>query len=77
MSPRLAAHAPLLAFLDAQPSLSPLAGLALRVAVTAEQWSTRRRTRLALSRLDAHLLKDVGLDRRTALTEARRKFWQG
>ena len=77
MTPRIAAHAPLLAFLDAQPSLSPFAGLALRAAVQLETWSKRRRTRLALQQLDDRLLNDVGLNRREAYLEARRKFWQG
>jgi uncharacterized protein YjiS (DUF1127 family) len=46
------------------------------VAVTLTKWSERRRTRIALADLDDHMLRDIGLDRRTALTEARRKFWQ-
>lgn len=72
-----AAHAPQIAYLGAQSTLSPLAVVALRVAVTLTQWSERRRTRLHLSHLDDHLLHDIGLDRLTARKEANRKFWLG
>ncbi|ETW14709.1 hypothetical protein ATO8_02340 [Roseivivax marinus] len=64
------------AFLGRQTRLAPSAALALKVAVTLTKWSERRRTRIALADLDDHMLRDIGLDRRTALTEARRKFWQ-
>lgn len=67
---------PSLAFLGDHQPLSPLADLALRVAVVATKWQARRSTRLALSRLDAHLLKDIGLDRHVAHSETRRMFWQ-
>ncbi|ANT59259.1 MULTISPECIES: DUF1127 domain-containing protein [Roseobacteraceae] len=72
-----AAHAPLLAYLDAQRPLPPFAAIALRVAVVTAKWSERRHTRRALLELDDHLLRDVGLERTAALREARRKFWQG
>lgn len=72
-----AAHAPQIAFLGAQSKLSPLAVVALRVAVTLTHWSQRRRTRLHLSTLDDHLLRDIGLDRLSARKEASRKFWLG
>ena len=68
-------HTPQIAYLGAQSSLSPLAAVALRVAVLLTQWSERRRTRIHLTYLDDHLLRDVGLDRSTAYSEARRKFW--
>lgn len=66
-----------LRFLMDQPSLAPQTALAVRVAVVLETWAMRQRTRRALAQLDEHLLHDVGLDRRTAFIEARRKFWQG
>jgi uncharacterized protein YjiS (DUF1127 family) len=72
-----ATHAPQIAFLGAQSTLSPLAIVALRVAVTLTHWSTRRRTRLHLRDLDDHLLRDIGLDRLSAHQEASRKFWLG
>ena len=72
-----ATHAPQIAYLGAQSELSPLAVVALRVAVTLTQWSERRRTRIHLKNLDDHLLRDVGLDRLTAQKEANRGFWLG
>jgi uncharacterized protein YjiS (DUF1127 family) len=72
-----AAHASQIAFLGAQSKLSPLAVVALRVAVTLTHWSTRRRTRIQLNHLDDHLLNDIGLDRLSAQKEANRKFWLG
>ncbi|HBM58287.1 DUF1127 domain-containing protein [Salipiger marinus] len=73
----LTAHAPLLAYLDAQRPLPPVAALTLRLAVVFAQWSQRRRTRQALKQLDDHLLRDLGLERHVAQAEARRMFWQG
>ncbi len=70
-----AMHAPQIAYLSGQSTLSPLAVVALRVAVALTVWSERRRTRLQLKHLDAHLLRDIGLDRLTAQREANRKFW--
>ena len=70
-----ATHAPQIAYLGGQSHLSPLAVVALRVAVTVTVWSERRRTRLHLKHLDDHLLRDIGLDRLTAQREAGRKFW--
>ena len=70
------ANHPALAYLNAAQSLPPVVEIALRVAVLFARWSERRRTRIRLSELDDHLLKDVGLDRLTALREARRYFWQ-
>ena len=40
-----ATHAPQIAYLGGQSNLSPLAVVALRVAVTVTVWSERRRTR--------------------------------
>ena len=71
-----ATHAPQIAYLGGQSNLSPLAVVALRVALTVTVWSERRRTRLHLKHLDDHLLRDIGLDRLTALKEADRKFWR-
>lgn len=72
-----ALHTHQLAYLNKQVSLSPLASVVLSVAVTVNKWSTRARTRRALLELDAHLLRDIGIDRGEAYREARRMFWQG
>jgi len=39
-------------------------------------WSTRRRSRLALSQLGPAQLRDIGLERMIAADEAARPFWQ-
>lgn len=39
-------------------------------------WSTRRRSRLALSQLSPSQLRDIGLERTVAADEAARPFWQ-
>jgi uncharacterized protein YjiS (DUF1127 family) len=36
---------------------------------------SKRRERLALARLDDHLLRDIGLSRAEALKEAAKPFW--
>ena len=59
-----------------QRGLPVLALVAVNFAVCVTKWTTRRRTRIALSKLDAHLLADVGLTRDEADTEASRAFWR-
>ncbi|MBU2962252.1 DUF1127 domain-containing protein [Citreicella sp. C3M06] len=70
------AQAPLIAELDAQRPLPLMANIALRLAVVLAKWSERARSRKALGQLDAHLLRDVGLERRVAQREAHRMFWR-
>ncbi|MBN2630671.1 MAG: DUF1127 domain-containing protein [Rhodobacteraceae bacterium] len=55
--------------------LPPLSRLVLAAAVRVVAWEQRQRTRKGLKRLDAHLLRDVGLDPLAAQTEAARGFW--
>ena len=64
---------PFEAALDQGAVSALLVGLARRVAV----WERRARTRRALSRLDPHMLRDLGLDPVTARIEAARPFWKG
>ncbi|MCX8509216.1 MAG: DUF1127 domain-containing protein [Rhodobacteraceae bacterium] len=45
----------------------------IRLATT---WQTRMRARRALARLDAHMLRDIGLDPLTAERESCRPFWR-
>ena len=72
-----APHAANLALLADAPRLGAAAAIALKVAVVLTVWSTRKRTRKQLAHLDDHMLRDIGLDRKAALREARRPFWQG
>ena len=60
----------------AQPGLPVGAQVAVKVAVMLTAWATRRRTRLALSRLEPWQLRDVGLTPREANLESRRVFWR-
>ena len=46
-----------------------------RVALKIRGWSERSRQRQALSELDDHHLKDIGLSRTEALAEAEKPFW--
>ena len=59
-----------------QRSLPFVAAIAVHFAVSVTKWATRRRTRIALSKLDAHLLADVGLSEGQRDSEAARPFWR-
>jgi uncharacterized protein YjiS (DUF1127 family) len=50
--------------------------MAVKFAVLVTKWATRRRTRLALSRLEPWQLRDVGLTPKEADFESRRVFWR-
>jgi uncharacterized protein YjiS (DUF1127 family) len=65
-SRRGAVHSP-----PAPPSLANILHILVR-------WRQRRRQRAALAELadDAHLLKDIGLSREQALSEANKPFWR-
>lgn len=56
--------------------LTPATAAALRVVVLVVKWEERRRTRRGLKRLDAHLLKDIGLSRRDVERELARPVWE-
>lgn len=62
--------------LTTQTALPPLASVVFALAVTVLKWEQRQQTRRALSRLDAHLLADIGLNARAAQAEAKKTFWQ-
>ena len=59
-----------------QPGTPIAARMAVKFAVLVTKWATRRRTRLALSRLEPWQLRDVGLTPTEAEFEARRVFWR-
>ena len=63
-----------LAYLQSRP-LTPTATLAVHFAVVLVSWAERRRSRIALSRLDDHMLDDIGVSRAQAQKEAQRPFW--
>ncbi len=57
-------------------NLPPLSRLLVKAALTFAAWETRKRGRKALSRLDDHLLRDIGLSDGRAEREAAKAFWQ-
>ncbi|MFQ6775061.1 DUF1127 domain-containing protein [Cereibacter sphaeroides] len=57
-------------------SMPPLARVLFGLGFVVVRWDERRRTRLGLSRLDPHLLRDIGLTQRAAEIEASKPFWQ-
>lgn len=58
-------------------SLPPVSRLLVGFGLLLAEWEQRQRTRRALERLDAHLLKDVGLDGTAAQNECQKPAWQG
>jgi uncharacterized protein YjiS (DUF1127 family) len=65
-------------FADFGRSIRPHgAWVATRIRRLVALWLMRRRERLALAELDDRLLKDIGVDRVTAMREAERPFWDG
>ncbi|RHZ96325.1 DUF1127 domain-containing protein [Cereibacter sphaeroides] len=56
--------------------MPPLARVLFGLGFVVVRWDERRRTRLGLSRLDPHLLRDIGLSHRAAEIEASKPFWQ-
>ncbi len=57
------------------PARSP--SLKHRLIARLRLWQARRRSRIALSRLDARLLRDCGLSERDVRQEVERPFWNG
>lgn len=41
-----------------------------------QAWALRHRSRQSLARLDAHMLRDIGLDQVKAQQECTKAFWQ-
>lgn len=51
-------------------------GIVARTLTALTAALTRRRDRQRLAHLDAHLLRDIGLDAREARQECAKPFWQ-
>jgi uncharacterized protein YjiS (DUF1127 family) len=56
--------------------LPPLSRLLVAVALDLARWDDRRRSRRALARLDAHLLRDIGLTAEALAEEIDKPFWR-
>lgn len=69
-------HLKPLHYLESRPTLPPLGIVALRIAVIITKWDQRSRTRKRLNYMTNSDLKDIGITRGEALTEARRPFWK-
>ena len=57
-------------------SLPPVSAALYALANLVWTWEERRITRAALTRLDAHMLHDIGLSDRQAEAETAKPFWQ-
>ncbi|QFT92961.1 hypothetical protein FIU86_08905 [Roseovarius sp. THAF9] len=62
--------------LSARTTLPVLSLIAVKLAWACVLWTQRRKTRGHLSRLDDHMLRDIGLSPREADMEARKPFWR-
>lgn len=62
-------------YIDSLPLSTPT-GLFARTLTALSAALTRRRDRLRLGHLDAHLLRDIGLDPQEARRECAKPFWQ-
>ncbi len=56
--------------------LPPLSRLLVDVALMLADWDAHRRSRRALGRLDAHLLRDIGLSPDHVQAECAKPFWR-
>ena len=57
-------------------AVSVVAGTLWRIGEGTQPWYDRWRQRQALMRLDDHLLKDIGVSRADADSEATKPFWK-
>lgn len=48
-----------------------------RIASLISLWTARHRERCELAKLDNHMLRDIGLTKEQARSEADRPFWDG
>jgi uncharacterized protein YjiS (DUF1127 family) len=52
-----------------------MGGVAAAVRTLAV-WNARARQRQVLGKLDGHILRDIGIDRWSAMDESQRPFWK-
>ncbi len=71
MSPRHAS-----AVLVSPRTLPPIASVVLGFGGQVLRWQNRRASRRALSQLDAHMLRDIGVGSEVAMKEAGKPFWR-
>jgi uncharacterized protein YjiS (DUF1127 family) len=62
--------------LSSRSALPPMAGVLFAATVLVLTWEERRKTRRALQRLAPHMLRDIGLSDRDALSECKKPFWR-
>ncbi|MDG1283007.1 MAG: DUF1127 domain-containing protein [Pseudorhodobacter sp.] len=62
--------------LSSRSALPPVAAVLFAATVLVLKWEERRKTRRALQRLDAHMLRDIGLTGRNAADEIEKPFWR-
>ncbi|MEM8593029.1 MAG: DUF1127 domain-containing protein [Pseudomonadota bacterium] len=56
--------------------IPPAAALLVMLALQITKWGQRHRSRIALNKLDDHMLRDIGLTPDQARFEADKRFWQ-
>jgi uncharacterized protein YjiS (DUF1127 family) len=56
--------------------MPPLASVLFHMAQTVARWEERRQTRRALARLDAHLMRDIGMTPGAQSAECNKPFWR-
>ena len=69
------ANTPVFRSVDLPPQSWSLSRIVLNAVNRAVAWEAMARSRKSLSQLDAHLLRDIGLDATTAQEQATRPFW--
>lgn len=72
----VALHAAQLSLLNSQASLPKLAQFCVIAAVAVTVWDMRRKTRKALSKVEVHTLRDIGMTPGQARREADKAFFQ-
>jgi uncharacterized protein YjiS (DUF1127 family) len=56
--------------------ITGISGLLIRLGLQLAEWQNRTSKRKALSRLDAHLLKDIGMCPWATHSEVQKPFWR-